>query len=132
MISIVPQRCADLPDGEIESLLKINKSIGVPYLPNDFFSVYKFARVAGQQYQEAAGLFWQFHANSTAAEFTGVHVQLETVKRDTRSGTNNLGHGLFFPRPRGPGRNSDKFRGCFQALMISLKSPKNLIRRAWT
>jgi hypothetical protein len=92
-IRIVPQRCPDLIDCEIQPLLEIDESLAPPYLLLNLFSGNQLARMGGEQDQNFERLRWKANQDSGFAQLTAPEVQFKGPKPQQRQVSCACTHG---------------------------------------
>ena len=85
LFDIVFQGGANLADGEVQAMLKIDKGLRSPNTFGKFRPAYDVARARNEQNQDFGGLGLQFDADSIVAEFSGVEIKLEAFEDGNHS-----------------------------------------------
>src|ERR1041385_9236739 len=79
-LCIIVQRCPDLPDAEVQPILKIHEGVASPDLRLQLVTGYRLAGAAGQNRQHSGSLRAQANMPAGFLEFIGVRVELEGPK----------------------------------------------------
>src|SRR5207253_4062829 len=97
IVSIVSQREADLGNGCIQRLLKINKGIFRPDFLAQLFPSHQLARAFQQQGTDLKRLALQGHLDPILVQFPGLKVRFKDSETNNLRRTSDLDHGQHQP-----------------------------------
>ena len=93
MVCVIFENGPDLPDGEVQTLLKIDKGIRAPDLLRQILPGHHFSRAVDQQRQNSGGLRLKFQDGPVAAQFPRAQVEFKVSETDNGRRRKRAGHG---------------------------------------